>query len=65
MLVNFDAAIWWVANAIVDSSGDVPECSRSVWQDDWRDGLAEASESRAWFVRHEAENAWGIIGVEG
>ena len=52
-------------NATVDSRGDVPGCSRSVWQDDWRDGLAGASESRAWFVRHEANNAWGIIEVEG
>ena len=49
----------------MDSSRIVPECSRSVWQDDWRDGLAGASGSRAWFIRHEAEDAWGIIEVEG
>lgn len=50
---------------MVKSSGDIPECSKSVWQGDWPDGLAGASEPRAWSVRHEAEDSWGIIRVEG
>ena len=42
---------------MVDRCGDIPECSKSVWQDDWLDGLAGASESRAWFARHKVEDA--------
>ena len=48
----------------MDSSRIIPECSRSVWQDDWRDGLAGASESRAWSMKHEIDDAWGIMEVE-
>ena len=49
---------------MVVNNGDVLECSRSVWQDDWRDGLAGASESHAWCETHEAEVAWRIIGLK-
>ena len=50
---------------MVRNSGDAPECSKSAWQDDWRDGLAGALESRAWSATHEAEESWGFIRVEG
>ena len=47
------------------AGGDVPVCSRSAWQDDWRGGLAGASESRASSVTHKDEDSWNLIRVEG